>query len=287
MKNGPNKIEEKVMAKIKSGKVRLRSKYIFLAEKLGLGSAFILSVLLAVLFFNLALFTLKSSDNLGYLSFGSRGIFAFLECFPYQLIIIFVVFIFIAGFILKKNDILYKKPFGRLALGLMGLVVIAGVILAFTNIAERIEQRVYGSHPGGNFFRPLFSRGLEERQRGIAGRVVEIGNGYLNIQTPFGVKKIDLSKLDMPVPEEMATGSFIMAAGKNKEDVFEARMIRVANPEEMPIIQRGVHRRFGSFNPMMRPPIGEESARCLRNCLDFGDVVPSSSCREECRMRVK
>ena len=91
-----NKIEEKVMAEIKSGKVKLRSRYVFLAEKLGIGSAFIFSVFLAVLFFTLVLFYLQASDNLGYLSFGSRGMFAFLETFPYLLVATLIICVFIA-----------------------------------------------------------------------------------------------------------------------------------------------------------------------------------------------
>ena len=71
-------IEDKVMSEINSGRVKLRSKYIFLAEKLGIGSAFALSALLGVLFFTLVLYYLRASDNLRYLSFGSRGLFAFL-----------------------------------------------------------------------------------------------------------------------------------------------------------------------------------------------------------------
>jgi hypothetical protein len=39
------KLENSIMGKIKSGQVKLKSKYVFLAEKLGLGTAFTLSVL--------------------------------------------------------------------------------------------------------------------------------------------------------------------------------------------------------------------------------------------------
>ena len=43
-------LEDKVMSEIKSGRVKLRSKYIFLAEKLGVGSVLVFTILLAVLF---------------------------------------------------------------------------------------------------------------------------------------------------------------------------------------------------------------------------------------------
>ena len=97
-------LEKKVMEKIKTGKVSLRSKYIFLAEKLGFSSVLIFSVLLSILFLSLVLFYFKSTDNLIYLSFGSRGLFAFLESFPIWLVIIFTALIFLAGWLLTKTE---------------------------------------------------------------------------------------------------------------------------------------------------------------------------------------
>jgi len=64
MFSGKNELEKNVMDKIKTGRVKLRSRYVFLAEKLGLGSALALSFMLAALFFSLFLSYLKASDNL-------------------------------------------------------------------------------------------------------------------------------------------------------------------------------------------------------------------------------
>ena len=104
----PNKnhnLEDKVMESIKGGNVKLRSRYLFLAEKLGLGSALVLTILLAVLFFSLVLFYLQATDNLWYLSFGSRGIYAFLESFPYFLVVALVILILLSDWILKKSGV--------------------------------------------------------------------------------------------------------------------------------------------------------------------------------------
>jgi hypothetical protein len=96
------KLENSIMGKIKSGQVKLKSKYIFWAEKLGLGTAFALTVILSILFFNLILFYLKETDNLKYLSFGKFGIFAFLESFPYLLVVVFIVLIVLAGCFIQE-----------------------------------------------------------------------------------------------------------------------------------------------------------------------------------------
>ncbi len=240
-----NKIESLVMDNIKSGKVKLRSKYIFLAEKLGLGSAVILSLLLCILFFNLALFYLKASDNLGYLSFGSRGFFAFLESFPYLLVVSLIIFIFIAGFLFKKTEIAYQKPFGYLAIGLVVFILLSGAALAFTNIAEQIEQQTFEARSFGFFFQPFLRQGMEDHQRGIVGRVIQIGDGYVVIQTPRATEKVDLSDVGNFDKSILVEGNFIMAIGQRDDDAFRAINLRAIDPSEMPMIRRGIHRRFG------------------------------------------
>ena len=252
MTDQSHKFEDKVMSEITSGHVKLRSKYVFLAEKLGLGSAFALSVLLAVLFFNMALFYLKASDNLGYLSFGSRGFLVFLESFPYLLVVCLVALIFIAGLIMKRSEISYRKPFGYFAVALIVFITIAGVVLAYTKINERIEREAFGPKRAGMFFKPFLRGGLDERQRGVAGRITEIGDGFVIIQTPMRTSKVDINNLEEQPAEPLAIGLFIMAIGDRKDDIFVARRIRVMSEEDMEMIRRGVHRRFGTSSPMMR-----------------------------------
>lgn len=238
------KLEEDVMSEINSGRVKLRSRYIFLAEKLGLGSAFILSVLLAVLFFNLVLFYLRASDNIGYLSFGNYGLLAFLDSFPYLLVVVVVLMVFLAGWIIKKSEFAYKKPFGYLALGLVVTVIFAGGILAFTNVAEIIERTSYDQTRMGMILSQFLHHGLGERHGGVAGQVVEIGDGFLMIQTPRSIKKVDISKINN-LDQSIATGTFVMVVGDSDDSAFQATRLRVLNEQEFQMIRSGVHH-FGA-----------------------------------------
>ena len=257
MSQAQNKIENEVMSQIKSGKVRLRSKYIFLAEKLGLSSAFILTILLAVLFFNLAFFYLRASDNIAYLSFGSQGFLAFLESFPYLLVVFLILFVFAAGWLIKKSELSYKKPFGYLALLVVGFVVIGGIVLAYTKIAENIEQQTFESQTGGFLFKPFLMHALEARHRGVVGRVVEIGDGYLTIQTPRALEKIMLTDASILPVQPLSEGIFIMAIGSRNDNNFIVSKLQIINPEEMQMIRRGVRRRFGQFQSRHEIPDGK------------------------------
>jgi hypothetical protein len=252
-----NKMEEKIMAEIKSGKIKLRSRYIFLAEKLGLGSAFLLSTLLAVLFVSLILYYLKESDNLDYLSFGSMGFFAFLESFPYLLVISTITFIFITALILKKSDITYKKSFTYITISLIGFVIIAGGGLAFTNIGEQIEQETFSSRPTGIFFQPFLQYDFMNRTRSVAGRISEIGKDYIIIQTPRDIVKVNLNAIKKPLQKNLTEGMFVIIIGERQGNLFRAYDLRLVGNEENRIIQHGVRQRFGIFPPppgILPPP---------------------------------
>lgn len=267
MNNKQNlKLEEAVMAEIKSGRVKLRSRYIFLAEKLGIGSAVTFTVLLAVLFFNLLLFYLKFSDNLRYLSFGSFGLFAFLESFPFGLIVIFILLLFVTGLIIKKSGLLYQKSFGLLAVLLTLGIMCLGVVLTFTSLAEMIERASYRNHPGAMIFKPFFKPTFGNRHNGVAGRVIEIGDNYLIIQTPDFEEKLDIQAIE-DMPADLDLGAFITAIGERRDDIFKVFKIRTIDPEEMPMIMRGINHQFGErtgLPPHLNPDFN--LWRCLEGC---------------------
>lgn len=237
------KLEDKIMSKIKNGQVKLRSKYIFLAEKLGLGSAFALSVVLAVLFLNLFFFYLKTTDNLEYLSFGSAGIYAFLESFPYLLVISFMMFLFLAGYLLAKTDFSYKKPFGYFAASLIIFSAAMGGILACTEISEKIEEQAFSDLPPGYIFKPFLKRGIELRNSGVAGKISEIGENYLIIETPISAQNVDTENLEASSSQQFIKEQFIMVIGERKGDIFVARAARIVGEKKLPMIRRGIQRR--------------------------------------------
>jgi hypothetical protein len=269
-------LESKVMERIKSGQVKLRSRYIFLAEKLGLGSVFVLNVLFAVLFFSLMLFYLRASDNLFYLSFGSLGLFAFLESFPYLLVVSLIIFILVAGLIIKKSDISYQKPFGYLALGLLAFILLSGTVLTFTSIAEKIQARSVGFAPMEKIFRPFGNNDLREGNRGVAGRVIEVGARYVLIQTPQSILKLNLVDSFSNPPE---VGQFVVVVGEMINNEFNAQMIRQVNESEMQMIRNSVHRRFGPLDSETL-----EKGRMIKACFDDCPrlKLPPKDCKEKC-----
>lgn len=221
-------LEEKIMRKIKEGKVKLRSRYIFLAKKLGLGGGVVLSVILAILFINLAFFALKISGNLEFLSLGRIGFLAFLESFPYQWIIIGLIFFITASALLSRYDISYKKSFKVLLTILLLIVFIGGIVLAMSGINERIEDKVTkGKIP---FLQPFYrKRGMW--RNGIVGRIIKIQGSILTIEIPDDNQvRVQLtSDTRLLSGPGLQVGDYIRAVGKWDKDNFKVFGIRHFN----------------------------------------------------------
>jgi len=228
-------LETKVMKKIKDEKINFRSKYIFLAQKLGLGGGLALSLLLGIFFLNLAFFTMKVSGSLEFLSFGRIGILAFLESFPYYWIIMGLVFFVVASTILTRYDFSYKKPFKRLLAALLLLIFVASTALAISGINEAIEEKVaQGKIP---VLRPFYGRRGGIGKRGLVGEVVEIRNGNLVVETSEKKKVfIELTRNTFfPTGSDFKVGERIRAVGKWDGENFRASALRLTRKWRRPM----------------------------------------------------
>ncbi|HOX61086.1 MAG TPA: hypothetical protein PLV72_03715 [Candidatus Magasanikbacteria bacterium] len=252
MENNQSKIiEEKIMRDITTGKVKLRSRYIFWAQKFGWRGALFITALLTALFFNLILFYLHNTDNLWYLSFGNRGFFAFLESFPYLMTIVMITLTILTVIIMRQLGGLYKKPVWILSLTTLGIVLFSGTALAFTSMAQRIEKKTFSQGHGAKIFRPFLDRGMKPRRSGIAGKIESFTPNSIRVRTPHGEKVIDISTIEKNKLPHFVQNNFVIAVGKPEKDVFIARDIRILNSDDMPMIQHGIENRFG---PSPLPP---------------------------------
>lgn len=228
-------LETKIMKKIKDEKINFRSKYVFLARKLGFGGGLALSLLLAILFLNLAFFTMKISGSLEFLSFGMMGILAFLESFPYHWILMGLIFFVVASTILSRYDISYKKPFKKLLAVLLLLIFVASTALAISGINEAMEEKVaQGKIP---LLRSFYGRGRGIWKSGLVGEVIEIRSGGLVVETRHKQKVfIELTKNTFfPTGSDFKVGERIRAVGKWDGENFRASALRLTRKRRRPM----------------------------------------------------
>jgi len=280
--NDSMKLEEKIMSGIKSGQIKLRSKYIFLSKKLGLSGALSLSVILAIFFFNLILFYMKTTDNFIYLTFGKNGFLAFLESFPYLLVIVFLLFLLFTGYLITKTDWSYKKPFKYIMLMLIMIVLLVGGVLASTSFSQRIEKQAFANRGTGLFLKPFLKRGMGLRDSGLVGEIDEIDENYLIINTPRGKQYLDLSHLlSQQISLEFEKREWIIAIGERKDNIFLTKEIRLIKNKECPMIRRGIYiyPKEKPMNHFFQP--NEKVKKCLHDCIEVNGF--NQFCFEKCR----
>lgn len=221
-------LETKVMKKIKDEKINFRSRYIFLAKKLGLGGGLTLSLILAALFLNLAFFSMRVSGSLEFLSFGRIGILAFLESFPYHWILIELAFFTIASAILSRYDLSYKKPFKLILSVLIVLILIAGIVLAISGLNEAMEEKVaQGKLP----LLQSFYRRRQVWKNGLVGTITEIKREGIVIETSEKKRVfIELTKDTLlPGGPDFKIGDRIRAVGEWDGEDFRASALQPTN----------------------------------------------------------
>jgi len=223
-----NNIEDAIMQEINSGRVKPRPKFVFLAEKIGVSGVLALSIIIAVLFCCLVVFYFGASENLYYLSFGSSGLWAFLESFPLLLIVGLLLLITSACLIIKKAGMLYKKPFGVVIIVTVFSIVLGGCALALTDFAEKIES-------GTKFLQPA---NFMNRHKGVAGKVTHVGEQLLIIKTPHGERVINTSNLKIKPQAQLSVGVFIIAAGSGDQQKFDACCVKVLGERDAPAMMR-------------------------------------------------
>ena len=150
---------------------------------------------------------------------------------------------------------LYKKHFGWVALGLLGVIIILGTGLAFTSLSEKIERHTFDNRGGAMFMHPFLDQGLQPRSHGIVGKISAMEGTTLTLNTPRGTETIDASAINTETLATIKIDSFITAVGERQNTIFKALDLRIADENRMPMIHRGIDRKF--------PGIPRTDARCL------------------------
>lgn len=278
-KNMKNNFEENIMSQIRSGKIGLRSKYLFLAEKIGSISGFILSLLFSIFLINLVLYYVRSTGNLEYLSFGGSGISAFLESFPGVFLLGGIVFTFAAGYFMAKNDISYKHPFVYMIFGLIAVITLSSGVLAASGINDKFEELSKEDRRASFVLKPFFNREIKNRTRGVVGKIMNISDDNIELKTVKGSVSLVLDKIKKNAIKNFSEsgvqeGDFVVAIGKMLDGEFSVVAIKNTDKNKLPLIRKRLQSRPQSSKD--RCDInkdGKVSAREQQRCAKINNEV--------------
>ncbi|QQR64492.1 hypothetical protein IPH92_02895 [Candidatus Kaiserbacteria bacterium] len=122
-----NNIIEKVNAQISSGKVKMRSRAIFVCKSIALVLLSIFVFLTTTLMVNFIIFSIHIQSTDAFLGFGPRGWYAFLTFFPWILLVVDAVGTILLIMLLRTFRFGYRVPLLYIA----GAVFVAASVFGF------------------------------------------------------------------------------------------------------------------------------------------------------------
>jgi|GEM_PF-1447458 len=224
-KNKQINISDKVLDKIEQEDVKMRSKWFFIAEKLGLESGLLLSILVIIILLCFTLYIMDQKGAFEFTEFGPRGWPLIFANIPFELIILAVVFFIVSSFLIKQFDFSYRKPFYLISCGVLLLIGTIGAVLTWTGASHSMFKKVVDSKMVKNYYENKTNI-PPENDKAIIGRVV----GYDNKSIYLVTTNNRIIKINFNKEPQVAQGQVIKIIGKKNGEMFQAEIIRVIKP---------------------------------------------------------
>ena len=131
-------IKEKIMRDIKEKRIKMRSPLVFAAEKLGLESALVTSVIAGALLVSVIFYFLKKTEALRSLGLGMPGIGPFFLALPYDYISLFILTIILAIYFANRIEIFCGEceRTDRFAVSFLLIAILLGLFFAVMGVGD-------------------------------------------------------------------------------------------------------------------------------------------------------
>ncbi|MCK4781741.1 hypothetical protein KAS79_02315 [Candidatus Parcubacteria bacterium] len=225
-----NFIAEKVLDKIKSGEVKMKSRAYFVLRAVLLILGILVLTFFLIYFISFIIFSLRASGALFLPKFGFSGMKILFNALPWLLILIAATLIISLEIFAKRFTFVYRRPI------IYSLLVIIIIVAAGSFLIDKT-----GFHP--NLFRKAQERrlpaiGIIYRDFGAPrignahhGVIFEVIKSGFKIETPCGEELtiIISSKTHFPLKADIKKGDVVVVLGKRSDGAVQAIDIRKVN----------------------------------------------------------
>jgi hypothetical protein len=145
-------LKEKILKDIRSGEVTMRPRIYFMLQIAALVLLALVVLVISVFIFNFIVFSIRINGDDAFLGFGPRGWGAFIQFFPWTLLVLDVALVALLEWLLRNFRFGNKIPALYLLGGLLALTVITGVIIdRATPFNDRMMERRHDLPPPFGF----------------------------------------------------------------------------------------------------------------------------------------
>ncbi len=242
-KSNKDTLREKIMGQIKRERIAMRPRLYFTLQLAAVAFVAFMVLVLSVFIFNFILFSIRINSHEAFLSFGPRGIMAFIIFFPWPFLIADLIFIAVLEWLLRTFKFGYRLPMLYVLGAILAVTFITGMAIdRGTGFNDRLMVRAGGPGLPG----PLNGMYRDVRRPQHDGvclcTIVGIASGTLTVEDRRRGATTTLTVL-LPENDPRATstgltvGDTVMVAGDREDDVIRAFGVRKA-PERGKFLPR-------------------------------------------------
>jgi hypothetical protein len=220
-----NKIKDKVLHSIESGKLTMRPRWYFVLMSALYAAGGVLLGLALLYVSSFIVFAMNRSGLWFAPGFGPRAFAPFLLSLPWIMIAVAVLFIVLLEVVVRKYSFGFRTPLLYSALAIILIAVVGGFFIAQTPLHERYSGRLYRTAgPKPENIRPC-----------VIEAVTDIGFVCIN---PDGERIAVAVSPDTRLPqgEVLVRGAAVVVFGRGEQGLIQARGVRVVNRRDVPRI---------------------------------------------------
>jgi hypothetical protein len=228
MNNEPekNNLRDRVLGAIKTGQTTMKPRWRFVTETAlyALGSVLLLLTIIYIISF--IIFVLHQTGVWFVPTFGFRGIWIFLFSLPWILICISILFIILLEILVRHYAFGYRRPFLYSALGIIGLVIVGGVVIAATPLHPQFLRGAReGRLPFGSGLYQQF--GMQHFHDVHPGTVTELIEDGFSMKSPNDVVYTVLitPETRLPFGTNFVVSDRVLVIGEESSTTIEAEGI--------------------------------------------------------------
>lgn len=239
--NEPSQLKDRILRRIDEQKISMRPKLYFTLQLVSIGIVAAAILLFTIFIFNFLVFSIRINSHDALLGFGPRGLQAFIMFFPWNLLLVDIVLVFVLEWLIRRFRFAYKVP----VLYLLGVLCVATVAFGYgidrggfnDDALDRADRHeLFG--PVGEFYeharRPMPLGGGVSlcRIESISGNtmIVSYGSTTMNVVLPPNSRQATTSGL--------AVGDVVLIAGDVHDDVLYAYGIHKPKRQGIPMMLR-------------------------------------------------
>lgn len=210
-----SKLKDCILDQAKAGDIQMKPKSYFLLRSVLIGFGITVVFGLSMYLASFVLYTASRNGLWSLPQFGFRGYGLLFSNFPWILLLITVSFIILLEIFVKKYTSLYRRPLVYSALGVVVIIVVAGLITQELPTHQKLAKPLHNG---------FLMHDFDEVHPGV---ITEINKDTFLIKQPDGVVVLvaTSTKTNFPRLQEFVVGDWVVVIGDIEDGILVAEGI--------------------------------------------------------------